>query len=220
MRPLVILGSGGYAQEILWIVDDLDREKTEWEFLGFVDPGHPERKGASLYDRPILGGFEDLTTVPRNTWFACGIGTPAARRKECDKADELGWNPATLVHPSVIMAKHVEVGAGTVVGAGSILAPYARLGRHCAVNLQVTVGHNSEVGDYTVLSPGARISGHVVVEDQVMIGTNATIYVGRRVGAGASLGANSFLVTDLPAGKSAIGIPASHLGPSSREQER
>jgi sugar O-acyltransferase (sialic acid O-acetyltransferase NeuD family) len=212
MNPIVIIGSGGYAQEVLWVIDDINSVQPTWDVLGFVDPGNPQRKGQHLYDRPILGGFDDVGDLPDKVFFACGIGAPAARRKECLAAEQLQWQPATLIHPSVIQAKYVEVGPGTVIGAGCILAPYAKIGRHCAINLQVTVGHDDRVADFCVLSPGVRLSGNVVLEDEVFIGTNAVVYLGRRVGAGASLGANSFLVTNLAAGLSALGNPASSFG--------
>ena len=208
MKPIVVLGSGGYAQELLWIIDDINSVHPTWDFLGFVDPGAPQKRGQILYDRPILGGFVDTSELPADVLFACGIGTPTIRRKECTEAERRGWKPATLVHPTVTTARHVVLGTGTVVGPGSILAPYAKTGKHCAINLHVTLGHNSTLGDYCVLSPGARISGQAILEDDVFIGTNATVYIGKRVGSGASLGANSFLLTNLAPGRSAIGIPA------------
>jgi sugar O-acyltransferase (sialic acid O-acetyltransferase NeuD family) len=213
MKPLVIIGSGGYAQEVLWVVDDINNITPTWDFLGFVDPGSPEKKGQLLYDRPILGGWDDAAArLPEGVSFACGIGSPAIRRKECTVAEQQGWQPVTLVHPSVILARHVEIGPGTVVGAGSIIAPYAKVGHHCAINLHVTVGHDSTLGDFCVISPGARISGHAVLGEGVFIGTNATVYINRHMGDGASLGANSFLVTNLGAGLSAIGLPATPFG--------
>ena len=208
MKSLVIIGAGGYAQEVLWIVDDLNSLAPAWDFVGFVDPLRPQIRGKQLYDRPILGGYDDVPPAAGQVYFSCGIGHPDSRRKECLDAERRGWIPATLVHPSVICARHVEIGPGTVVGAGSILAPYARVGRHCAINLHVTVGHDSVLGDYSVLSPGVRISGGAILEERVFVGTNATVYLKRRVGAGASLGANSFLVTNLAPGQSALGIPA------------
>jgi len=212
MKPIVILGSGGYAQEVLWIIDDINEGKRSWDFLGFVDPGAPKKKGQTLYDRPILGGFEDATSLPRDLSFVCGIGSPSSRMKESERAEAMGWAPVALVHPSVIAARHVEVGLGTIIGAGCILAPYAQIGRHCALNLGVTVGHNSRVSDFCVLAPGARISGNAVLEQGVFIGTNAIVYLKRTVGAGASLGAGSFLITNLAPGRTAIGIPATAFG--------
>jgi sugar O-acyltransferase (sialic acid O-acetyltransferase NeuD family) len=214
MKPIVILGSGGYAQELLWIIDDLNERQPEWEFLGFVDPGAPRRKGTMLYDRPVLGGFEVAPDLPPGVSFACGIGSPDVRRKECAAAESLGWKPATLIHPSVIRARNCEIGEGTIIGPGSVLAPNCRIGRHCAINIHVSVGHDAKLSDFVVLSPGARISGNVVVGSGAFLGTNASVFLGRKVGAGALLGANSFLVTNLAPGRSAIGVPAKPFGGS------
>jgi len=208
-EPLVIIGSGGYAQEVLWIVDDINARKPSWNFLGFIDQENLGRKGPTLYGRPVLGGYDVLAGLPPGTQFASGVGSPRIRQKVCEAAENRGLIPCTpLIHPTVVTARHVEIGHGTVIGAGSILAPYASIGRHCAINLHVTVGHDSKIRDYCVLSPGARVSGNAVLEQGVFMGTNATIYVDRHVGAGATVAANSFLLTNLGAGLSAIGIPA------------
>jgi sugar O-acyltransferase (sialic acid O-acetyltransferase NeuD family) len=209
LRDLIILGSGGYAQELLWIVDDLNAVRPTWNLLGFIDPAMPFKKGLAHYDRPILGGWDDAPQPRKDLHFACGIWSAAVRRKECQKAEQLGYLPASLIHPSVIIARHVEVGEGTIVGAGCILAPYARTGRHCALNLQVALGHNSSIGDYCVISPGAHILESVVLDDEVFIGANATVYMRAHVGAGALVGANSFLLGNLASGESSIGVPAS-----------
>lgn len=214
MKPIVIIGAGGYAQELTWIIEDTNAAAPAWELLGYIDPARPERKGERLYDFPVLGGFEAASGLPAGVAFACGIGEPRARARECLKAEELGWEAATLVHPTVVLARHVVVEPGTVIGAGSIVAPYARIGRHCAVNLHVTIGHNSRIGDFCVISPGARVSGGAKLGTGCFLGTNATVYLGRSVGDGASLGANSFLLTDLPPNRTAIGVPAASFGKS------
>lgn len=207
MKKLIILGAGGFAQEVLWIVDDINREQPTWDFLGFVDPMSPGHKGQLHYDRPILGGWDDV--MPHDEiYFACGIGSPASRVKECTEAERRGYIPATLIHPSVIIARHVSVGEGTVIGAGCVLAPYATLGRHCALNLGVTIGHNSSTGDFCVFSPGAQLLGAAKLSERVFMGANATVYLGRKVGAGSIVGANSFLLTHLGPGASVIGVPA------------
>ena len=213
MKPLVILGTGGYGQEVLWIVDDLNAITPTWDFLGFIDPGEPQKRGQTYYDRPVLGGWDDLPNLAGDVFFACGIGAPKDRRKECAEAERRGLKPATLIHPSAVIARHVELGEGTLVGAGSIIAPYARLGRHCALNIHVGVGHNSRLGDFCVLSPAAQVLGAVILEDGVFMGTNATVFLGRRIGAGALIGANSFVVSNLAAGFSAIGVPATAFTP-------
>ena len=210
MNKLIILGAGGYAQELLWIVDDLNAQAPTWDFLGFVDPLSAKHKGELYYDRPIIGCWDDIPKQD-SIHFACGIGSPSGRAKECAEAERRGYTPATLIHPSVIAARHVQVGEGTVIGAGCMLAPYAVIGRHCSLNLGVTIGHNSSMGDYCVLSPGAQLLGAARLSDRVFLGANATVYLGRKVGTGAIVGANSFLLTNLGPGASVIGVPATQF---------
>jgi sugar O-acyltransferase (sialic acid O-acetyltransferase NeuD family) len=207
MKDIVIIGAGGYSQEIVWVADAINAAEMQWNILGYVDPAKPHRKGEMLYDRPILGGWEEFRPG-RETFFCCGIGDPAARRKECDEAELRGFKPATLIHPSAILAKHVTIGEGCVLGPLVVMAPYSSLGRHAALNTGSVVGHNSEVGDFAVLCPYAQVLGGVTVGPLAYLSTHSTVNVRRKVGAGAVLGANSFLLTDLPARASAIGIPA------------
>ncbi len=208
MQSLVVIGAGGFAQEVVWIVDDINAVARSWLVLGYVDPRAPDRKGQSLYDRPILGSFDDIDPATGPIFFACGIGDPVARMRECMEAERRGWQAASLVHPSVVMGRHVEISSGAIIAAGSIVSPYAKIGRHVAINHHVSVGHDSVIGDFSVISPGARISGRAVLEDGVFIGSNGTVFGSRRMGRGATLGANSFLLTNLAPGRSAFGVPA------------
>jgi sugar O-acyltransferase (sialic acid O-acetyltransferase NeuD family) len=211
LKQLVILGAGGYAQELAWIVDDINSQMPTWDLIGYIEPRKQSKTGDRLhYDRPILGGWDDIAH-DGDIYFACGIGSPASRELECREAERRGFLPASLIHPSVITARHVEIGDGTVIGARSILAPYAVLGRHCALNLGVIIGHNTRIGDFCVLSPGAQLLGAAQLENKVFLGANATVYLGRRVGTGSSVGANSFLVTHLGPGASVVGVPATRL---------
>jgi sugar O-acyltransferase (sialic acid O-acetyltransferase NeuD family) len=214
----VIIGAGGYAQEVAWIIDDLNSLHAEWHLLGFVDTQNSGR--LEHYGRPVFKGYAAARSLCAQPFFACGMGAPAIRCQEARQAEDLRWRPATLVHPSVIQAKFVSVGEGSTIGAGTLLAPYSRVGRHCAINLQTTIGHDACVGDFSVVSPGARILGRVVLEDGVFVGANASIFPGRRVGAGATVAANSFLHTDLAAGQSALGVAARPFLPRPQEIEQ
>ena len=39
LKPLVIMGAGGLGREVAWLVADINRQKREWDFVGFVDDG-------------------------------------------------------------------------------------------------------------------------------------------------------------------------------------
>ena len=39
MRKLVIVGNGGFAREVEWLVERINKVNLTWEFLGFIDNG-------------------------------------------------------------------------------------------------------------------------------------------------------------------------------------
>jgi sugar O-acyltransferase (sialic acid O-acetyltransferase NeuD family) len=203
---IVIVGIGGFAKEIAWLIDDLNATNPQWNLLGFVDP--VESGKTEIYGRPVLGDYAATSARLNHPYFICGMGNPEFRLKESQHAEALGWSAATLVHPSVVCAQSVLIEEGTTIAAGSILGPNVQIGRHCVVNAQAFFGHDSTLGNFSVVSPGARINGHAFIGRNVNIGSNATVNPKCRIGDHATLGANSFLLTDLPQHCSAIGVPA------------
>lgn len=222
MKKLVILGSGGHAKEIFTALDDINAREPTFDFLGFIDPGSPERRGQSVCGRPVIGGYEDAPQPSSEIYFCCAIGDPFVRMKECLAAERLGWQPATLIHPAASIAPTSRIGGGTFIGMGSIVGADAIVGVHCSVNVYAAVGHDSSLGDYAVVSPGAMILGGAEIGDLVQIGANAVVHVGRKMGRAASLGAASFLIEDLAPDRSALGNPArafpASLGTAKREK--
>jgi acetyltransferase-like isoleucine patch superfamily enzyme len=57
----------------------------------------------------------------------------------------------------------------------------------------------------------------VVLEDRVQVGVGAVIYAGSRIGRESIVASNSYVVTDIPPGRLAIGIPARAVGSARRE---
>lgn len=97
-----------------------------------------------------------------------------------------------------------DVQLGTRVGGGLLLLhpngvvihPDAELGVNCLVLQQVTIGYGGK-------KPGVpRLGGHVDV------GAGAKILGGVVIGDHAKIGANAVVLDDVPAGATAVGVPA------------
>jgi len=70
------------------------------------------------------------------------------------------------------------------------------IGDRVGIMHDVTIGTNLE-------RPGTPVIGN-----DVFIGTGARILGGVKIGDGARIAANSVVLTDVPAGATAIGVPA------------
>jgi acetyltransferase-like isoleucine patch superfamily enzyme len=77
----------------------------------------------------------------------------------------------------------------------------------------VVVTHN--IG-HSVLEGFENRFAPVVIEDRAQIGIGTVVYAGCRIGREAIVGSNSYVVTNIPAGKLALGVPAEVAVSSSR----
>jgi serine O-acetyltransferase len=72
----------------------------------------------------------------------------------------------------------------------------------CRVGTGVTIYQGVTLGE---AHPGSPTP---VVEDRVTIGAGAVVLGGVTLGAGCQVGANAVVVTDIPPGATAVGVPA------------
>jgi sugar O-acyltransferase (sialic acid O-acetyltransferase NeuD family) len=210
VERLVIIGAGGFAREVLDVVEAINRERPTWDVVGFVDDGDPDEDLLEARGHQLLGGSDHLERL--DAAFVIGIGDPATRRRLDERASSAGLLPATVVHPQATMASLVDLGPGSVVTAGVRMTTNISTGRHVHLNLNTTVGHDCVLGDYVTVNPGVNISGSCVIGDGVMLGTGAAVIQGLTIGAGATVGAGAVAVKDVPPGVTAVGIPARPIG--------
>jgi len=76
---LVVLGAGGFAREVLWLVEDCNANDPVWNVLGFIDENR-ELHGRTLCDVPVLGGLEWLNDKA-GIHLISGVGGNAVRRR-------------------------------------------------------------------------------------------------------------------------------------------
>ena len=98
---------------------------------------------------------------------------------------------------TIEIAHGAVIGEGTVFihGNGIVIGPGSVIGRNCSIFHQVTVGSQDGesypvVGDNVIVYPGAKIIGGITIGD------------------GAKIGANAVVLSDIPAGATAVGNPA------------
>lgn len=202
MTAVVIVGAGGHGREVLQVLRDEGRA----EFLGFLDDREPDPDLLSRIDARWLGPVAQLADLPEDVEYVVGIGSGAVRQAIDAQAGDRG--AYTLVHPWASVGPDVALSPGVVVFAFATVTTNIRLGRHVHVGRGCAVGHDSTLEDYVTLFPLSSVSGNVHLKPKVTVGTTASIRQGLRVGDGTTIGSGAAVVTDLPPGVVAVGVPA------------
>jgi serine O-acetyltransferase len=112
---------------------------------------------------------------------------------------------------------------------GIEIHPGATLGRRVFIDhgMGVVIGETAEVGDDCTLYHGVTLGGtswskgkrHPTLAKGVVIGAGAKVLGPISVGEGAKVGSNAVVVRDVPAGATAVGIPA-RIVESAKDQAR
>ena len=114
------------------------------------------------------------------------------------------WLTGIEIHPGAVIGRRVFIdhGMGVVIGETAVI------GDGCTLYHGVTLGGTS-------WNKGKR---HPTLEKGVVIGAGAKILGPIIVGAGAKIGSNAVVVKDVPAGATAVGIPARILDQEKTQQ--
>ncbi|MGY1733779.1 NeuD/PglB/VioB family sugar acetyltransferase [Geodermatophilus sp. SYSU D01045] len=219
-RPLVVLGSGGFARETvqLLLAHPASGPGGESYTPTCVLDDDPRWHGTAVGGVPVTGPTDDAAAhVARGAAVVACVGNPGAPDSRRRLVARLGlpdeaW--ATVVHPLASVSLDSVVGPGSVLHAGVVLTAAVRLGRHAVVMPHVVLTHEDEVGDAVTFGAGVRLAGGVTVGEAAYLGSGALVREGRRIGAGAVVGMGAVVVRDVPPGEVWAGNPARPL-PSS-----
>jgi sugar O-acyltransferase (sialic acid O-acetyltransferase NeuD family) len=222
-RKLLIIGAGGLGRIAASLADDInlaapDDRHRPWELIGYAD-SDPAKQGTEHAGRAVHGTVDELGGRMRGVelCFFCAIGDNLARAKVVKLAQSFGWTPATLVHPSAILAKNVEVSPGTYIGPLVVIAANCKVGAHVIIDTHVSIGHDVVLGDFCAVFPGARISGFCRVDQYALIGSSATLLPETHVGERAIVGAASLAHGSVEPGTTIFGVPG-RIIPSTRDR--
>lgn len=210
-RPLVLVGAGGHGRETLDVVEAINAVAPTLSFRGFVADGADPELLARRH-APLLGPSDELVAVllaqDASCHLAIGSGHVRARLDAVLVQAGLGDRARTLVHPRSSTGSDLRIGPGVLLAAGARVTTNVTLGRHTHLNVNSVVSHDAVLGDHVTLSPGTLVNGNVTMGDRSFLGTGAVVLPGRTIGADAVVGAGAVVTRDVPAGVTAMGVPA------------
>ena len=210
MKPLVVIGAGGFGRESLDVIEAANLEEPRWLVVGVIDDAPSPVALERLAARSIahLGGMNWFERTEQPVSFVIGIGAPHTRALIDARLVALGHTPATAVHPAAVIGGRVSIGEGSVICGGVQVSTNVTLGRHVHLNPNATIGHDVALEDFVSINPAAVISGEVHVQSEALIGAAAVVLQGLTVGRGSLVGAAACVTRDVAHGATVKGVPA------------
>ena len=136
MKTLGIIGASGHGK----VVADIAK-KLGYEEIVFFDD-NPEVDYCGTY--PVVGVTQNIFECNCHAFVA--IGNPMVRSRLLEQLEREEKYVPVLVHPSAVVAEDIQLGTGTVVAAGAVINPGARIGKGCIIN--ITDGYDGVFSDY------------------------------------------------------------------------
>jgi sugar O-acyltransferase (sialic acid O-acetyltransferase NeuD family) len=203
-QPLIIIGAGGHAREMIWIAQSCP---DRWDLLGCLDD-RDELQGQEVSGIPVLGRIDQWQRWTE-AFLIVALGSPRTRQAIVGRLESSGRpRYATLVHPSVLLSSHVTLGQGSMVSPGCILTTQIKVGRHVLLNLNCSVSHDCTLDDFATVAPGVAVPGNVHMEAGSELAIGAVLRQGLRIGRGAFVGMGAVATRDVSDGSLVIGCPA------------
>lgn len=207
--PLIALGAGPYTATLL---DTFDAHADELPFrlAGFAQNLDPARRGDMIEGLPIYA-LAELPQFASTHQALCILGDPEGKRRFVEEVGAMGFEFATLIHPTARHSPRCTMGPGGYVGLNAMTFRNARVGRHCTVLGQAIVGDENVIGDYCFVATAAKLSGGVTVGAGSFIGVGAIVTERITIGANAVVGAGAVVIRDVPDNVAVVGNPAREI---------
>jgi sugar O-acyltransferase (sialic acid O-acetyltransferase NeuD family) len=205
MNDIIIIGAGGFAREVAWLIEEINLTNREWNLIGFFDENTNDTKLLNGYKVLNKNDLENHT----HAYLVVAIGDSETRKKVVNRYSSFKF--ATLIHPDVSISSTNRVGEGSIVCKGNIITVNVDIGNHVIVNIDSTIGHDALLEDFVTVLPSVNISGFVKIKECSNIGTGVQIIQERTIGRNSIIGAGSVVVKDIKDYVVAVGIPACEI---------
>jgi sugar O-acyltransferase (sialic acid O-acetyltransferase NeuD family) len=209
---MLIIGTGGCAKQVILAL--LRSEPFAQPY--FFNNIHQTETSLFLGRFPILQTLASASVHFRETdaQYALAIGQPRDREKLDRSLLAAGGTLSHILDPSAILSDlNVQIQSGLTCFANVVVEPSVSIGRGVLLNVGAFIAHDCHIGNYTAIGPGAKLLGGVRVGALCQIGAGAIILPGICIGNDAIIGAGAVVTSDVPAGKTYVGVPAKSILP-------
>ena len=208
MKNLIIIGAGGMGHTFYSSALESVGYGESFTIKGFIDDNLNALDGLPNYP-PVIGTIKDYQPLPDDV-FVSSIG--GSSRHQCmEEIVARGGEFINLIHKTVRIYTNAKIGKGNFIGAYSVIGHDVVVGDYNMIQAYTVIGHDARIGDWNRIDTHVTCVGGIVIENDVNIHTSAVISHNVTVGAGAHVGALSFVIRKVKPGTTVMGNPAKKI---------
>jgi sugar O-acyltransferase (sialic acid O-acetyltransferase NeuD family) len=206
LQEVVIIGAGRFGRHALSIFEAVNLIQPTFDVVGFIVDPQYGAPGTYVNDKPILGSF-DWLAEHKDVQVLCAVGPPELRLRLVRRAEQMGVQFCSIVHPSAILTRWTTMGKGVAIAESCTLGTQIQIGNNVQMNMGCNIGHDALVEDFVTLAAGVNIAGNVTLREGCYIGIGANIIERKEIGAWSIVGAGSTILENVPYNSTVVGVP-------------
>lgn len=201
-EEIIVIGSGGHAKvviELLWAM-----EQRVTYCVGSVEDAD-ECMGV-----PVLKGDEHLELLYKQGYrrTIVAVGANQTRQRLSERAVGVGYELVNAISPHAIISPSARIGLGVAIMAGAVLNAACAIDDLAIINTGATIDHDCRIGRAAHIAPQCALAGNVTVGAGSFLGVGCKVIPGKRIGQDVTVGAGGVVISDIPDGALAVGVPA------------
>lgn len=205
MKDLIIIGAGGFALEMVDLIDSINNENLTFNILGFLDD---HKEGYIIGPYAVIGKTEDYKKY-NECYFVTAIANPKIRKKYFDLFVRESLILPNLIHPTAEISQYAKIAEnqGIIINCNSIISAKAQILTGAIIDANVYIGHETLIRQFSTVYNTSIIAGNVLIDENSEIGMGAKILPGVKIGKNTFIGSGSVVTKDIMDSVIAVGVP-------------
>ena len=212
MKDLYIIGGGGFASEVLFVIERIQKRKQIWNNVFIIDD--VRIVGKSIREYPIVGNIDYFIALHEDVDAVITINSPVGRKVVVDKIMKGKKNiffPNIYDESAIVDYLYLNIGHGNIIMHHVVLSTHLKIGHFNIFNSYTGIGHDSKIGEFNSFNPRVAISGNVLIGDSNSFGLCSSVLQNKVVGSNNDIWLNTCVVKNIKNGNTYFGIPGKKI---------
>lgn len=199
---VILMGAGGHAKVVIELLHDMG------ECVAFC-VGEADSADTCL-GVAVIKGDNHLERLRDDGYHRCfvAVGANTTRQKLATLATGIGYRLVTAVSPNAVISPTARIGQGVAIMAGAIVNADALVGDLVILNTNSSIDHDCRIASATHIGPSCALAGGVRIGERAFLGIGCSVMPCVAIGSDVTVGAGAVVISDIPAGATAVGVPA------------